>query len=470
MYRHNESTGFGMPGIQPGVLARAALLPEGWRESVRVGIGADGLIASVEAGAAAQPGDQRADILLPALSNLHSHTFQRGMAGMAERRGPQGRDSFWTWRETMYRFLDVLTPEEVEAVAAQAFMEMQEAGFAAVAEFHYLHHRPGGGAYDDIGEMAARIAAAAAETGIGLTLLPVHYRQGGADGRPLAGGQKRFGSASLDRYVALLERSEQIARTLPGDTRTGVAPHSLRAAPLDDLAELARLRPDAPIHIHAAEQAPEVEEIVAAHGARPVELLIDRFGANARWCLIHATQMLPHETERLAASGAVAGLCPVTEANLGDGIFDGARFLGAGGRIGIGSDSNIRIGVAGELRQLEYSQRLRDRARIVLAGHGEAAGRLLYEAALAGGTQALGRTGGAIAPGRVADLVALDGEALDEHERDGALDFWIFCAGREAVRDVWSAGRHRVRGGRHVARAEIAGRFRWAMASLRARL
>ncbi|MBX3532650.1 MAG: formimidoylglutamate deiminase [Rhizobiaceae bacterium] len=444
-------------------------MPEGWTEAVRVTLGADGRITTVQPRAAPAADDHRADILLPAVANLHSHTFQRGMAGLAERRGPAGRDSFWTWRDTMYRFLDLLTPEDVEAIAAQAFIEMQKAGFCAVAEFHYLHHQPGGAEHDDIGELAGRIAAAASETGIGLTLLPVQYRQGGADGRALAGGQKRFGN-TLERFTVLMERSEEIARALPADTRVGVAPHSLRAVTLDDLAELARLRPQAPIHIHAAEQVPEIEEITAAYGARPVELLLDRFGADSRWCLIHATQMLPAETKRLAASGAVAGLCPVTEANLGDGIFDGARYLGAGGRLGVGSDSNIRISVNEELRQLEYSQRLHDRARVVLAAHGESCGRTLYDAALAGGAQALGRDSGAIAPGRLADLVALDRDALEGATGEAALDFWTFCGGREAVRDVWSAGRHSVRSGRHVAREAIAARYRAAMAGLRGRL
>jgi formimidoylglutamate deiminase len=451
------------------IFARSALVADGWREGVRVEIGADGHIVSVDPGAAPQSGDHRADILLPAVSNLHSHTFQRGMAGLAERRGPAGRDSFWTWRDTMYRFLDLLSPDDVEAIAALAMMEMQEAGFAAVAEFHYLHNRPGGAAYDDIGELSGRIAAAAVETGIGLTLLPVHYRQGGADGRALAGGQKRFGN-TLESFGKLVDRAEAILRALPADTRLGVAPHSLRAVPLPELAELASMRPDGPVHIHAAEQVPEIEEISAAYGARPVELLLDRFGVDARWCLIHATQMLPAETERLAASGAVAGLCPVTEANLGDGIFDGARYLSAGGRLGIGSDSNIRISVNEELRQLEYSQRLRDKARVVLAGHGESCGRVLYDAALAGGAQALARDSGSIAPGKLADLVALDAASLEGADNDAALDFWVFCGGREAVRDVWSAGRHMVRDGRHVSRDAIAGRYRATMTRLRGRL
>ena len=239
------------------IFAHSALLPPGWASRVRVTVGADGQIATVQADAELQAGDHVSGVLLPALSNLHSHTFQRGMAGMAERRGPAGRDSFWTWRDIMYRFLDLLSPEDVAAIAAQAFMEMQEAGFAAVAEFHYLHHRPGGAEYADIGELSAHIAASAAETGIGLTLLPVFYRQGGADGRPLAGGQKRFGNVP-DRYARLVDRAGEILRALPGDAALGVAPHSLRAAPLADIAAAARLLPDRPVHIHFAEKRPEV--------------------------------------------------------------------------------------------------------------------------------------------------------------------------------------------------------------------
>jgi formimidoylglutamate deiminase len=450
------------------IFATSALLPDGWAGSVRVDLAADGTIAGVTPGTVAQAGDERVHLLLPALANLHSHTFQRGMAGLAERRGPAGRDSFWTWRETMYRFLDLLGPEDVQAIAALAFVEMQEAGFAAVAEFHYLHHRPGGGEYDDPGELAGRIGAAAGETGIGLTLLPVHYRQGGADGRALAGGQARFGNA-LDRFAAVLERSEAHAATLPADTRVGVAPHSLRAVPLSDLAELARMRPGAPLHLHAAEQVPEVDEIVAVHGARPVELLLDRFEVDSRWCLIHATQMLPAETERLAASGAVAGLCPVTEANLGDGIFEGARFLEARGHFGVGSDSNIRITANEELRQLEYSQRLQHLARAVMARSGQSCGRTLYEAALGGGSRALGRNCGAIQPGMLADLCALPEQAVDGLAGDAALDWWIFC-GERGVGDVWSAGRRSVAGGRHVTRDRVAARYADCMARLRQRL
>jgi formimidoylglutamate deiminase len=451
------------------VFARNALLPSGWTKNVRVEIGAGGRIASV-AGQADPAGEVAVEALLPAPANLHSHTFQRAMAGLAERRGPARRDSFWTWRETMYRFLDVLSPDEIEAIATLAFMEMQEAGFAAVAEFHYLHHQPGGSAYAELGELSSRIAAAASQSGIGLTLLPVFYEQGGVDGRPLKGGQLRFASDPA-RFGRLLDRCGDIVKALPPDARLGVAPHSLRAVSAVHLRELTAAMPDAPFHMHIAEQEAEVEETLAVHGARPVSFLLDNFEVDGRWCLIHCTHMDANETERLARTGAVAGLCPVTEANLGDGIFDGARWLAASGRLGIGSDSNIRISFHEELRQLEYSQRLRDRARIVLADPDQSCGRRLFDAALAGGAQALGRDSGAIEAGRFADLVALDPARLDDAPAgDPLLDHWIFTGGSNAVAEVWSAGRHVVRAGRHVAREAISARYRAALASIRGRL
>jgi len=452
------------------IFAQRALLPSGWTDNVRVTVGPDGRIAEIVADCGMQAGDMRLPALLPAASNLHSHTFQRAMAGLAERRGPAERDSFWTWRETMYRFLDILTPDEIEAIAAFAFMEMLEAGFSAVAEFHYLHHQPGGVPYADLGELSSRIAAAASASGIGLTLVPVHYAQGGVDGRPLKGGQLRFGNG-LDRFESLLGRTGEALRPLPGDARLALAPHSLRAVGRDDLARLADMMPAAPIHMHIAEQEGEVAETMAVFGARPMTFLLDNFDVGPRWCLIHCTHLQPDETLRLAASGAVAGLCPVTEGNLGDGIFDGARYTRAGGTLGVGSDSNIRITLNEELRQLEYSQRLRDRARIVLAATDQSCGANLYGHALAGGSQALGRDSGAIAPGKWADLVALDPAALDDAPvGDMLLDHWIFTGGREAVSDVWAAGRHVVRGRRHIARDALSARYRQCLASIRSRL
>jgi formimidoylglutamate deiminase len=451
--------------------AERALLPDGWAREVAVAV-EEGRIVEVTPGAVPDVGEHGAAILLPAPANLHSHAFQRAMAGMTEARGPSlgagARDSFWTWRTLMYRFLERLGPEEVEAIAALVFVEMLEAGYAAVAEFHYLHHGPGGVGYANPAELSERIAAAAAETGIGLTLLPVLYCQGGTDGRPLAGGQRRFGNG-MDAYVRLLEGAERAAAAVGPDARTGTAPHSLRAVPVEALTDIAQLRTHAPIHMHIAEQEAEVAEVLATHGATPVRWLLEMMDVGPRWCLIHCTHMAPEETTGLARSGATAGLCPITESSLGDGIFDGARYLSEGGTFGIGSDSNIRIALSEELRTLEYSQRLRDRARAVLAAPSRSTGRTLYAGACAGGARALGRDAGAIRPGAWADLVAMDAEALAVAGLDGdaLLDGWIFAGDDRLVRDVWSAGRHVVRDGRHIARDRVEARYRSAIAQLR---
>ncbi|MCE8511734.1 formimidoylglutamate deiminase [Ruegeria pomeroyi] len=451
------------------VFANRLLGPKGWLSDARVTL--DGLhIASVEPGSAPLPGDVRVDTLLPAPGNLHSHSFQRAMAGMTEYRS-RGRESFWTWRELMYRFLDRLTPEHVVAIAAQTFVEMQKAGYAAVGEFHYLHHRPGGGPYDDRAEMSARIVQAAAETGIGLTLLPVLYTHGGADGRALAGGQLRFGN-DLDAYCTLVEGARAHAGTLPADARVGIAPHSLRAVSAADLAEVAARHPDGPVHIHIAEQTREVEEIEAAYGARPVDWLLNNAAVGPRWCLIHATHMTDAETRAMAATGAVAGLCPITEANLGDGIFNGVPYFETGGAFGVGSDSNVLISLTEELRLLEYSQRLRDRERNVLAGAEGSTGAALYLGAVRGGARALDRGAGAIAPGALADLVAIDSNApaFCALEPGQLLDGLIFAAGDRVVTDLWSAGRHQVRAGRHVAEDAIARRYGAVLRDLLSRI
>ncbi len=439
--------------------AEQALTAGGWQDRVRIEIGADGRIAAVEP--QSEPAGLRVGVLLPAPANLHSHAFQRAMAGLTERRGPDPRDSFWTWRALMYRFLEQLTPDDVQAIAAFVQMEMLEAGYAAVAEFHYLHHQADGRPYANRAEMAERVAAAAQQTGIGLTLLPVLYEQGGCDGRPLGAGQLRFGN-DLDGFAALIEGSRAALKPLPDDAILGVAPHSLRAVRRDSLAEAVGLMPRVPLHMHIAEQMAEVDEIEAAWGMRPVEWLFDNHTVGERWCLIHCTHMRSGETRALAASGAVAGLCPITESSLGDGIFDGRAFLEAGGRFGIGSDSNIRIALAEELRLLEYSQRLRERSRAVLANPDQSTGRVLFEGAARGGAQAAGRNAGVIEPGRLADLIALDAQAiaLDGRRGDTILDCLVFAGDDRIVTDVWSAGRHAVSGGAHRDRDRITACYR----------
>ena len=451
------------------VFAEKALLADGWAENVAVSIGPDGRIASVERDA--QPIGERVGILLPAPVNLHSHAFQRAMAGMSERRGSESRDSFWTWRQIMFRFLDALTPEDVEAIAAFVQMEMLEAGYAAVGEFHYLHHQPGGAPYANLAEMSDRIMAAASDTGIGLTHLPVHYQFGGCDGRPLAAGQIRFGN-DFDRFQKLHELASEALKSLPDDAVIGVAPHSLRAVDADSLKKAVALAGGNPLHMHLAEQIPEVDEVLAATGQRPVEWLLANHAVSENWCLIHCTQMTSQETAGLAATGAVAGLCPITESSLGDGIFDGVDYLAAGGRFGVGSDSNIRIALSEELRTLEYSQRLRDTCRASVATKEKSTGRVLFEGVVAGGAQAAGRAAGRISVGLLADLVALDGTAIDLEGREGdeILDAWIFAGDDRMVAEVWSAGRHVVSGGNHVKGNAIRAKYRATMASLRARL
>lgn len=447
--------------------AASALLPEGWARDVLVRV-EGGRIAEIRIGAEVQ--GETVPVLLPAPVNLHSHCFQRAMAGMTEYRSA-GQDSFWTWRRLMYRFLDHLNPDEVQAIAAMAMVEMAEAGYATMAEFHYLHHAPGGVAYDNRAEMALRIVAAAEEAGLGLTLLPVAYMQGGCDGRELVGPQLRFKN-NLNEIEDIINLSREALRGLGEDANLGIAPHSLRAVPPEALAELPLLADRGPVHIHIAEQAAEVEEVQAAYGARPVEWACTNLPLDARWCIIHATQMTPAETAALAATGAVAGLCPETEANLGDGIFDAPGWAKGRGAFGLGTDSNIRISLAGEMRMLEYSQRLGLKARAVLADESRSVGRSLLEGAAKGGAQAAGRQAGAIRLGDWADLMVLDCDqlALEGRVGDELLDAWIFAAPELPVRDLWSAGRRLVSSGRHVARDRVEARFRAVMRELRARI
>ena len=439
--------------------AQQALLPDGWARDVTVEVEA-GRIVGVRPGHAGL----RVGCLLPAPVNLHSHSFQRAMAGLTEYRSA-GQDNFWTWRSLMYRFLHQLGPDDVEAIAAQVMVEMAEAGYGAITEFHYLHHGLGGVSYSDRAEMAGRICAASQATGLGLTLLPVLYEQGGCDGRALTGGQLRFGN-DLDGFSKLMAGAERHLGQLPADAVLGLAPHSLRAVSAASLA-MAEAMQAGPIHIHVAEQVAEVDEVLAFTGQRPVDWLLSHAPVDQRWCLIHATQMVAAETRALAASGAVAGLCPITEANLGDGIFDAASYLAFGGRFGIGSDSNVRISLSEEIRILEYSQRLGLKARAVLADE-RSVGRVIFEAMTKGGAQAGGRDSGAIAVGKWADLVALDcsGPDLAGRRGDRVLDTFAFAGDDRMVQHLWSAGRHIVQDGRHVARGAVRARFGRVMARL----
>jgi formiminoglutamate deiminase len=442
-----------------------ALLESGWASDVRIEV-AEGTITSVQAGARPAAGEERHAVGLPGMPNLHSHAFQRAMAGLAEVRGPSD-DTFWTWRELMYRFALAMDPQDVQAVAGLAYMEMMEAGFTRVGEFHYLHHDRDGTPFTNPTEMAGRIIAAAAETGINLTLLPVFYAHGSFGGTPPAPAQRRS-ICDPESFASLVEAARRAAAVHPG-TVVGIAPHSLRAVTPDELAAIRPLAQSGPIHIHAAEQLCEVEDCLAWSGRRPVEWLLDHAAPDGRWCFIHATHMTAAEAQRMAAAGVVAGLCPVTEANLGDGTFDGPAFVAGGGRFGIGSDSNVLIGVADELRQLEYAQRLQRRQRNVMSGaEGVSTGRSLYEAACHGGSVALGAPRAILAAGAPADIVSLDTThpALLERRGDRILDGWIFAARTSPVDCVWVGGRKYVEGGRHCARDAILGRYRRSMARL----
>lgn len=447
------------------VFATRAYCKEGWYKNVRITIEA-GKIAQITPESRAEDGDIRVDTLLPALANLHSHSFQRAMAGMTEYRA-KGRESFWTWRDLMYRFLHHLTPDHISAIAAQTFMEMQKAGFASVGEFHYIHNQPDGAKYDDPAELSVQIMAAAQTTGIGLTHLPVLYSYGGVDGRALAGGQLRFAN-DLGSFADLVTRCKSVATDLPGDTIVGIAPHSLRGSSTADIAKILPEHGAGPVHIHIAEQMKEVEDIKAVLGARPVEHLLDQAPVDARWCLIHATHMSDAEIVGFAKSGAVAGLCPITEANLGDGIFNGPKFLQAGGAFGLGSDSNVNISLTEELRILEYSQRLRDQERNVLVEGEGSTGETLYLGAAKGGAQALGRKAGRIDIGTLADLVAINSQdpTLCALREDQLFDGLAFAAKDTVVTDLWSAGRHQVRGGRHISEEAITGSYRRAISDL----
>ena len=423
------------------------LLPQGWARNVRIRLDG-GRIAAVETGVAAVAGEERHRCGLPGMPNLHSHAFQRGMAGLAERRGPSD-DSFWTWREIMYRFVDRMTPDDVRAIATLAYVEMLEAGFTRVGEFHYLHRDHGGRPYADPAEMSAAVCAAAADSGVGMTLLPVLYSHAGFGAQPPQPAQVRF-ILDMEGYARLLEGAERHVAAL-SDAVVGIAPHSLRAVSPDQLGELARLTKGRVVHIHIAEQTREVDDCLVWSGQRPVEWLLDHADVDARWCLVHATHMTDAETQAVARSCAIAGLCPVTEANLGDGLFPLRAFVEAGGRYGIGSDSNILIDCAEELRLLEYGQRLVHRARNVMAGGaGRSTGADLYEGALAGGAAALGVEAG-IAPGRSADIVSLtlDHPSLAHRQGDALIDSFLFAAGRSAIDCVWRHGEKLVSQGRH---------------------
>ncbi len=440
--------------------AERALLPSGWAENVRIEVGADGLLASLQPDGSADGAEKLAGPLLPGMPNLHSHAFQRAMAGLAEVAG-NPNDSFWTWRDLMYRLVGKISPEQLQVIARQLYIEMLKAGYTSVAEFHYVHHDPQGSPYADPTELSRRISAAASQSGIGLTLLPVLYSHSGFGGQAPNDGQRRFINRT-EQYLDLQARLKPLLAAQPAQ-QLGLCFHSLRAVTPEQIAAvLAASDKTCPVHIHIAEQQKEVDDCLAWSGRRPLQWLYENVEVDPRWCLIHATHAEADEVGLMARSGAVAGLCLTTEANLGDGIFPAVDFLAQGGRMGIGSDSHVSLSVVEELRWLEYGQRLRDQRRNRLYGANQPmVGRTLYDAALSGGAQALGQPVGELAVGKRADWIVLDG--LDPYlataDGDNILNRWLFAGGDRQVRDVMVNGAWVVREGRHDGQEESAKAF-----------
>ncbi|MBK5000876.1 formimidoylglutamate deiminase [Pseudomonas sp. S31] len=451
----------------PAYFAERALLPQGWASHVRLEVGTDGLLTRIETNASAEDAQRLGGPVLPGMPNLHSHAFQRAMAGLAEVAG-NPNDSFWTWRELMYRLVGRITPEQLEVIARQLYIEMLKAGYTSVAEFHYVHHAADGQAYADPAELSRRISQAAASSGIGLTLLPVLYSHAGFGGQPPSEGQRRFINGT-EQYLRLQQQLAPLLAAQPAQ-RLGLCFHSLRAVSPRQIAEvLAAGDPHSPIHIHIAEQQKEVDDCLAWSGLRPLQWLYQHVDVDERWCLVHATHAQADEVTAMVRSRAVAGLCLTTEANLGDGIFPAVDFLALGGRMGIGSDSHVSLSVVEELRWLEYGQRLRDQRRNRLYRNDQPmVGRTLYDAALVGGAQALGQAIGELAVGKRADWLVLDGQDpyIAIAEGDAILNRWLFAGGDRQVRDVMVNGRWVVRQGRHGQEEQSAVAFKEVLRQL----
>ncbi len=443
--------------------AAKAFLPEGWRNDVRLTI-AGGRIDAVQAGVPAQDDDFELRSVIPGLCNAHSHAFQRALAGHTEQRSPRGKDSFWTWRTRMYELSQRVDAAALKAIARQAYCEMVASGYTSVAEFHYLHRDPlNPGAAD---AMLEAILDAASDSGIRLCYVPVLYERGGFFDHEPAAEQRHF-SLSLDEFLAHHERAGARA----GNAVTvGIGAHSLRAVSRESLQAIARVAAEtgAPMHLHIAEQQREVDQCMAAYGRRPVRWLLEHFEVGSQWCLVHATHMDFDEVETLARSGAVVALCPSTEANLGDGLFPLADFLGAGGRIAIGSDSHVSINPFEELRWLEYGQRLASGSRNVASSRDGHVGRELFVRALEGGALAAGHAPAGLQPGAPADIVALsdDDPMLAGHGDDSRLDALVFSGYPLPVERVMVNGEWRVTDATHVRREEARSDYRQALTGL----
>ncbi len=450
------------------IYCKMLLQEDQWRNDVVIDLAADGIIAKIEEGSPQAADTCISGIVVPGMPNAHSHCFQRLIAGLT---GPRGshNDSFWSWREVMYRTANLVSPEQFGAVAQWVFVEMLKAGFTSCAEFHYLHHQPNGVVYANPAEMSERLIGAATQSGIAMTLLPVLYCSAGFGKESVAHEQQRF-AHSPSQYLRLLESCKKIISD-KSLIELGIAPHSLRAVPANSLHEVLQSWPDkqCPVHLHIAEQPAEIEDCRHHLGVRPVEWLLDQFSVDQRWCLVHATHMSDSELQLAAASRATVGLCPTTEADLGDGVFRTADWLKAGGCFAIGTDSNVRISVAEELRLLEYNERLRSGQRNVLTGTGTSCGRFLYQHAARTGAAVLGQPAGRLAPGCRADLLELDAdhELLNGREPDVALDSWIFAGDKSMLKSVWVAGQRVVNQGHHVADTSLRSAFAQVLSELK---
>ncbi|MQQ99892.1 formimidoylglutamate deiminase [Glaciimonas soli] len=451
------------------LLADRALLPNGWHNNVLLEWDANGILTSVTPNAVDDAiAPRAAGSVLPGMTNLHSHAFQRAMAGLTEYRSDP-TDSFWSWRTLMYGFAQKLSPPALKAIARQLYTEMLKAGYTSVCEFHYLHHDVGGMPYANPAENLTCLIEAAEEVGIGLTLLPVMYQYSGFGGKPAHDGQARF--INSPEWMMTILQAMQTQHPQHAGLRYGVAPHSLRAVTPESLKQLLAMLQQwdalAPIHIHIAEQTKEVQDSVAQLGARPVQWLLDNVDVNRHWCLVHATHMTEDETLRLARSGAVAGICPTTEANLGDGIFNGVTYTAAQGAWGVGSDSHISTSMCEELRLYEYSQRLQHRQRNVLvADGGRSVGAYLYQSAVQGGAAASGRPVTGLAVGQRADLLVLDDHHADlcGKQGDQILDSLIFCHHAQTpIRDVMTGGRWVIQNGQHQYQDQSLGAYAAAL-------
>jgi formimidoylglutamate deiminase len=449
---------------------QSVFLPQGWTKDVRVAVSDLGLISEIDtatvAGAEEFSATERVHgIVVPGMSNAHSHAFQRGMAGNTEYR-LSARDSFWTWRRAMYQLANRIEPDDLEILATQLFVEMLKSGYTSVAEFHYLHRQKGGIPYPAANALWEAIGNAASSAGIGLTFLPTLYQTSDFGGQTLKAEQARFASDTDAFLRALEDRIGSDRRSRSPTQRTGAAFHSLRAVPLQNLRHAAlalrELEPALPLHIHVAEQMLEVRACVRETGRRPIELLLDTGLLNEHWCLVHATHATAAELKGIAQSGAAVCVSISTEANLGDGFFDTARFFKAGGRLAIGSDSQSTVNPAEELRWLEYQQRLRKRRRAALADRAQPhVGTRLWRDAAEHGARAIGQPAGAIEVGRRADWLVLEAEhaSMAGAAPDTALDHLLFAGGDAAIRDVMVAGRWVIKDRRHAAEEELRPRF-----------